>query len=125
MDSDTYLGIGSVALILTFVLLVTVLTYRFEKHMVWQFGEPEAQPPNTHPYTDSGVATATQAGFLFLGWARDLRGRVYQVNHAMWVSRDRTTIGVVAAGVLLVPIDGTCLYTPTAVARLFYRTNSE
>ena len=125
MDSDTYLGIGSVALILTFVLLVPVLTYRFEKHMVWQYGEPEAQPPHPHPYTDSGLAAATQAGFLFLGWARDLRGGVYQVNHALLVSPDRTTMAVITAGILLVPIEGTCLYTPTAEGRLFYTTNSQ
>lgn len=125
MDSDTYVLIGSVMLILTFVFIVPILTFRFEKHMVWQYGEPEAQPQRRHPYTDSGVAAATQAGFSFLGWARDLRGGIYQVDHALLVSPDRTTMAVVTAGFLLIPIEGTCLYTPTADGRLFYTTNSQ
>src|SRR5574337_532424 len=65
------------------------------------------------------------AGFSFLGWARDLRGGIYQVNHAMLVSPDRTTMAVITAGFLLIPIEGTCLYTPTADGRLFYTTNSQ
>ena len=125
MDSDTYLAIGSVTLILTFILLVPILTFRFEKHMVWQYGEPQAQPHRRHPHTDSGVVAATQAGFSFLGWARDLRGGIYQVNHALLVSPDRTTMAVITAGFLLIPIEGTCLYTPTADGRLFYTTNSQ
>ena len=125
MDSDTYFLIGSVTLILTFILVVPILTFRLEKHMVWQYGEPEAQPHRRHPYTDSCVAAATQAGFTFLGWARDLRGGIYQVNHSMLVSPDRTTMAVITAGFLLIPIEGTCLYTPTADGRLFYTTNSQ
>jgi hypothetical protein len=125
MGSDAYLAIGSVTLILTFILLVPILTFRLEKHMVWQFGELEAQPHRRHPYTDSGVVAATQIGFSFLGWARDLRGGIYQVNHALLVSPDRTTMAVITAGFLLIPIEGTCLYTPTADGRLFYTTNSQ
>src|SRR5215469_2299695 len=125
MDSNTYLAIGSVALILTFVFLVPILTFRLEKHLVWQFGEPEAQPHHRHPYTDSGVAVATQAGFSLLGWSRDLRGGIYQVNHALLVSPDRTTMAVITAGTLLIPMAGTCLYTPTADGRLFYTTDSQ
>jgi hypothetical protein len=125
MDSETYLLIGSLALILAFVLLLPILTYRFEKHMVWQYGEPEAQPHRRHPYTDAGVAAAMQAGFLFLGWARDLRGGIYKVDHALLVSPDRTTMATITAGFLLIPIQGTCLYTPTADGRLFYTTNSQ
>jgi hypothetical protein len=125
MDSDTILGIGSMLLILTLVLIVPILTYRFEKHMVWQYGEPEAQPQRHHPYTDSGVVAATEAGFSFLGWARDLRGGVYQVDHALLVSPDRTTMAVITAGSLLIPIAGTCLYTGAADGRFFYTTNSQ
>lgn len=125
MDSNTYLAVGSVVLILSFVLLLPILTYRFEKHMVWHWGEPEAQPHSRHQYTDYSVAAATQADFLFLGWARDLRGGVYQVNHALLVSPDRTTIAVITAGQLLIPIAGTCLYTPTSDGRLFYTTDSQ
>ena len=125
MDSDTLLSIVSVALIFSFVLLLPILTYRFEKHMVWNWGEPEAQSDRRHPYTDYGVAAATQAGFSFLGWARDLRGGIYQVNPALLVSPDRSTIAVCTAGHLLIPIAGTCLYTPTADGRLFYTTDSQ
>lgn len=125
MDSDTLLSIGSVAFIFGFVLFLPILTYRFEKHMVWNWGDPEAQSDRRHPYTDYGVAAATQAGFSFLGWARDLRGGIYQVNHALLVSPDRTTIAVCTAGQLLIPIAGTCLYTPTADGRLFYTTDSQ
>ena len=125
MDSDTLFAIGSVALILTFILILPILTYRFEKHMVSHFGEPEAQAQSRHPYTDYGAAAAAQAGFVFLGWSRDLRGGVYQVNHALLVSLDRSTMAVITAGTLLIPIQGTCLYTPTADGRLFYTTNSQ
>ena len=125
MDADTYLTIGSVTLVLTFILFLPILTYRLEKHMVWQYGEPEAQPHSRHPYTDSGVAAATQVGFSFLGWAQNLRGGIYQVNHALLVSPDRTTMAVITAGFLLIPIEGTCLYTPSADGRLFYTTNSQ
>jgi hypothetical protein len=125
MDSDTYLAVGSVALIFTFVMLLPILTFRFEKHMVWRFGEPEAEPHSRHPYVDSAVAAATQAGFALLGWARDLRGGIYQVNHALLVSPDRTTMAVITAGFLIIPIEGTCLYTPTADGRAFFTTNSQ
>src|SRR5262249_51271053 len=112
-------------LILTFVFLVPILTFRLEKHMVWQYGEPEAQPHLRHPYTDYGVAAAIQAGFSLLGWSRDLRGGIYKVNHALLVSPDRTTMAVITAGSLLIPMAGTCLYTPTADGRLFYTINSQ
>jgi hypothetical protein len=125
MDRDTYLLIGSVALILAFILLLPILTFRFEKHMVWNYGEPEGQPQRPHPYMESCVAAAMQAGFSFLGWARDLRGGIYKVNHALLVSPDRTTIAVITAGFLVVPLEGICLYTPTADGRAFYTTNSQ
>ena len=125
MDSDTYFAIGSAALIVTFIFVVPILTYRFEKRMVWQYGEPEAQPQRRHPYTDSVVAAAIQAGFSLLGWSRDLRGGIYQVNHVLLVSPDRTTMAVITAGFLLVPMQGTCLYTPTTDGRLFFTTNSQ
>lgn len=125
MNSDDYFLIGSVMLILTFTVLLPLLIFRLEKHMVWQYGEPEKQPQRRHPYTDSCVAAAIRAGFAFLGWARDLRGGIYRVHHALLVSPDRTTMAVITGGFLVIPIEGICLYTPTADGRTFYTTNSQ
>jgi len=121
MDLTVYLAIGCVALI----FVPIVLTYRFEKHMVCHFGELGVQPLTRDPYMRFCLADATQAGFSFLGWSRDLRGGLYQVSHALLVSPDRTTIAVVTTGFLMVPIRGVCLYTPTVDGRLFFTTNSQ
>lgn len=115
------LMIGSVTLIFAPLILI----HRFEKHMVWQYGDPATAPQARDAYMEYCVATARRIGFLFLGWARDLRGGLYQVNHALLVSPDRTTIAVVTAGFLAIPIRGVCLYTPTADGRLFFTINDQ
>ena len=116
-----YLMIGVLALIYVPIILI----YRFEKHMVWQYGEPEAQPQNRDAYMNFCVAGADQADFRFLGWARDLRGGIYQVHHALLVSPDKTTIAIITAGFLGIPISGVCLYTPAADGRLFFTVNHQ
>jgi hypothetical protein len=88
----------------------------------------QAQPYFADPtgYGNRWVADAVQAGFLLLGWARDLKGETHRANYAMLASPDRATFAVIGVGTIArFPFQATWLHTPTADGRSFYTTDKQ
>ena len=123
--SHMYYLIGIVAVL--FVL--QAVAARFEKRMVWPYGDLQAQPPfgDLTGYGARWLAEAVQAGFSFLGWAPDLKGDKYQVSYAMVISPDRDSIAVIGVGsIWRMPLQGTWLHTPSADGRRsWYSTDNQ
>jgi hypothetical protein len=110
-----------------FSLFLTVV-FRYEKRMVWPFGELESAPFFGDPtgYGYRWVNDAVRAGFVLLGWARDLKGQTYRASYAMLVSAQRNTFVVVGVGTVLnIRVQSTCIYSPSADGRYFYTTDSQ
>lgn len=108
-------------------VLLTVVR-RFEKKVVWPYGELEASPYFGDP-TEFGaraIGEAIHQGFTFLGWARDIKGPIYKVSYAMLVSPDRQTLAVVGVGkILQIPLNAIWLHTPASDGRSFCSTSHQ
>jgi hypothetical protein len=110
-----------------FIVSLTIIS-RLEKRTVSPYGELETTPSFTDPtgYASRWVADAVQAGFILLGWARDVRGSVYKCNYALLVSADRTTCMVISIGTILnLPMQATWLHTPAMDGRSFNTTDRQ
>jgi hypothetical protein len=109
-----------------FFLVVTAIAAIFEKRPVWFFSEPEepaAAPRGS--YRADRFRQALEAGFLPLGFVRDVRGK-YQIGYELLVSPGRDCFAVIGEGTIWsIPIRGVVLNTPTADGRLFYSTDSQ
>jgi hypothetical protein len=109
------------------VVFLTVV-FRLEKRTVSPYGELESTPSfsDSTGYAARWVAEAVQAGFIHLGWARDIRGSVYQCSYALLVSADRATFMVISVGTIMkIPLQGTWLHTPAMDGRSFNTTDKQ
>lgn len=116
--------LGMVAFWVVFLTIV----FRLEKRTVSPYGELESAPSLSDPtgYAARWVADAVQAGFVLLGWARDVRGSVYQCTYALLVSADRATFMVISVGTIMkIPMQGTWLHTPAMDGRSFNTTDKQ
>jgi hypothetical protein len=119
-----WIWLGMVAF---FAVSLTVI-FRLEKRMVWPYGALEAAPYFGDPtgYGTRWVTDAMRAGFLFLGWARDVNGPTYRISYALLVSADRDTLAVIGVGTILkIPFQATWLHTPAMDGRSFYSTDKQ
>lgn len=97
-----------------FLLGAPAAIMMWEKRLVWPYGEPEVQStaPDIGSYGSLTVQAAQAAGFSFLGWCKDLKGKNYNLCYAMLVSPDRQTLAIVGSGKLFgMPMAGTWLHT--------------
>lgn len=111
-----------------FWVVFPTVVFRLERRMVWPYGELEATPHfgDSTGYGARGVTDAIQAGFLFLGWARDLKGPMYRASYAMLVSADGQTFAVIGVGSLIkISVQTTWLHSPTMDGRSFYSTDKQ
>ena len=112
----------------TFFIVTLTIISRLEKRTVSPYGELQATPFPGDPacYAARWAADAVQTGFVFLGWARDVRGPVYQCTYALLVSTDRTTFVVMSVGnILKIPLEATWLHTPSMDGRSFNTTDKQ
>jgi hypothetical protein len=119
-----FLFLGVVAF---FSVFLTVI-YRLEKRMVSPYGELETAPFFGDPmgYGARWAADAVRAGFVFLGWARDVRGSIYRCSYALLVSGERDTFAVICVGTILnIPFQATWLHTPAMDGRTFNTTDKQ
>jgi hypothetical protein len=89
--------------ILVFWTLLAAVLARWEKRMVWPYGEPQKSPP--HPDTTGyGVRTANAAraaGFHFFGWSPDLKGPRYKVSYGFLLSPEGNQLAIVSSGTIM------------------------
>src|SRR5579864_984188 len=114
-------------MVIFFSVFLTVVS-RLEKRVVCPFGELESSRSFDDPtgYASRWVSDAGQAGFSFLGWARDTRSATYRLGYAMLVSPDRNSFAVICVGTMLkIPFQATWLYTPGANGQTFCTTDSQ
>jgi hypothetical protein len=100
----------------------------YEKRMAWPYAELENAPFFGDPtgYGYRWVNDAVRAGFLLLGWARDLKGPMYRASYAMLVSPEGNTFIAVGVGTVLnFTVQSTSVYSPSADGRCFYTTDSQ
>jgi hypothetical protein len=119
-----FLFLGVVAFFSVFLTAI----FRLEKRMVSPYGELEATPYFGDPmgYGACWVADAVRTGFVFLGWARDVRGPIYRCSYALLVSAGRDTFAVICVGtVLKIPSQATWLHTPAMDGRTFNTTDKQ
>lgn len=108
--------------------VVLTIISRLEKRMVFPYGELEQEPFFGDPtgYASRAVSDAMKSGFVFLGWARDVKGPAYRVSYAMLVSKERDMFAVIGVGhIVKIPLQATWLHTPTADGRSFYSTDHQ
>lgn len=113
---------------MVFFSVALTIIHRLEKRMVWPYGELETAPYFGDPsgYGARWVAEAVRSGFVFLGWARDVKGPMYQVSYAMLVSAERDTFAVIGVGnIVRIPLQATWLHTPAMNGRSFYTTDNQ
>ncbi|MBY0310757.1 MAG: hypothetical protein K2W85_01670 [Phycisphaerales bacterium] len=96
------------------ILGVPVLATWWEPRLVWPYGDP--QPHTMVPDPGSfGIMTVQRglaAGFTFLGWCPDLKGKGYNLAYGMLVSPDRQTLAIVGVGKMFgVPLAATWLHS--------------
>jgi hypothetical protein len=119
-----WLFLGMVA----FWAVTLTIIFRLEKRMVSPYGELEAEPYFGDPtgYGARWVADAVRAGFVFLGWSRDVKGPTYRLSYAMLVSANRDTFAVIGVGnILKMPMEATWLHTPAMDGRSFNSTDKQ
>src|SRR5208282_4049983 len=103
-------------------VLLTII-FRFEKRMVWPYGELESGPAfgDAMGYGALSVENASVAGFTLLGWARDLKGKKYKVSYAMLAAPEGDVFAVVGTGsVVQISVNATWLFTRSSDGRCFY-----
>jgi hypothetical protein len=109
-----------------FFLVLTVITGRLEKRMVWQYGEPGPQPPYPDPsrYGERWANGALLSGFRPLGWAADPRTPHYRQNYGFFVSPEGDCLVVVCAGhIFKLKSQSTTIYTATTDGKVYYTTD--
>lgn len=114
--------------VVVFVFVLQAVVARFEKRMVWPYGSPEPQPqfPDPSGYGARWVDEAVKAGFIFFGWAPDLKGPRYRVSYGLLVSPERDCFVVIGVGTILnITLRGTLLYTRATDGRVFYTTDNQ
>ncbi|MEN6356747.1 MAG: hypothetical protein ABFD83_06650 [Armatimonadota bacterium] len=96
--------------------------------MVWPYSSLGELPlyPDTTGYGNRWINDALEAGFCFLGWASDLKGKMYKMSYAMLVSREGDCLAVIGFGyVLNVRVQGTTLYCQATNGNVFYTSDNQ
>ena len=111
-----------------FFMILTVITGRLEKRLVWQYGDFLQQPP----YPDSAnyalrMATeAMQSGWTLLGWAADPRAPGYRINYALLTSPEREYFATISEGsIFKLATKGATIYSRTFDGNVFYTTDNQ
>ena len=123
----TYHIITLVVMPVVFIVLIAV-TGRFERRLVWQYGDLGTQPPypDVAGYAGRWTNQALQCGFILLGWAPDPRMPGYRQNYALLVSPERDCLAVVCSGnIFKLKSQGVSLYTPTQNHKVYYTTANQ
>lgn len=114
--------------ILVFPVVLTAVLARIEKRLVWAYGSLEDKPQfdDVEGYGQRWVGDALKEGFHFLGWAPDLKGRIYQVCYAFLISPNRDHLIIVGMGsVLRIKVRGTWIYTIAANNKAICSTDNQ
>lgn len=110
-------------------VIVIAIVARLEKRMVWPYGNVQPQPhfPDSTGYGARWVNEAIQNGFLFLGWAPDLKGEQYKLTYAMLISPEKDCLAVIGIGhIWKLPLHGTWLHTLSLDGRhSWYSTDNQ
>lgn len=111
-----------------FFMVLTVITGRLEKRLVWQYGDFTQQPP----YPDSAkyalriTTEALQSGFTLLGWAPDPRAPGYRINYALLTSPERDCFVTVSEGsIFKLPTNSTTIYSRMIDSGVVYTTDNQ
>ncbi len=128
MTNISYIHIAVLIGIPLFFLVLTVITGRLEKRMVWQYGEVGPQPPYPDPsrYGERRANGALQCEFKLLGWAADPRTPHYRQNYGFFVSPERDCLVVICVGhIFKLKSRSTTIYTSTLDGKVYYTTDSQ
>jgi hypothetical protein len=123
----TYHIIVFIVLPVFFIVLITV-TGRFEKRLVWQYGNLGTLPPypDVSAYARKWTDEALACGFILLGWALDPRAPNYRQNYALLVSPERDCFVVVCSGTIFnLKSQSVSIYTPTQNGKVYYTTANQ
>jgi hypothetical protein len=111
-----------------FFIVFLTLVARFEKRMVWPYGQLDTQPQfsDTNGYGGRWVADAVRVGFTFLGWAPDLKGPQYRVCYAFLASPEGDYFVIVGIGTVInLPVRGTWIYSRGKDGSVYYTTDNQ
>jgi hypothetical protein len=111
-----------------FFIVLTVITGRLEKRLVWQYGDLVPQPPyaDSAKYALQMTTEALQSGYTLLGWAADPRAPGYRINYALLMSPERDFFVTVSQGsIFKLPTNGTTIYSRTTDGNVFYTTDNQ
>ena len=110
------------------VIACLVVVARFEKRMVWPYGNTQEHPQfsDDSGYGTRWVADALEGGFSCFGWAPDLKGPRYKISYALLVSPQRDCFVIIGVGSILnMRLQGTWIYTPVTDGRMFCSTDNQ
>jgi hypothetical protein len=96
------------------LIVFQALVAKWEKRMVWPYGELQSQPHFGDPsgYGTGCLQEAAQSGWQFLGWAPDLKGEMYRVSYAMLLAPEGDGLAIIGVGqVLNFQVAGTWLHS--------------
>ena len=96
------------------LIVLQALVAKWEKRMVWPYGELQSQPHFGDPsgYGTGCLQEAAQSGWQFLGWAPDLKGEMYRVSYAMLLAPECDGLAIIGVGqVLNFQVAGTWLHS--------------
>lgn len=114
--------------LMIFWTVLLTLIFRYEKRMVWPYGELEARPAlgDAIGYAGRTVQKAVEAGFTLHGWARDLKGKNYKVSYAMLSAPEGDVFAIVGTGsVMRIAVNSTWLFTRSSDGRCFYSADHQ
>ncbi len=103
--------------LLGLILGIPVLLTWWEPRLVWPYGDPQAHT-SVPDYGSTGMLTverARAAGFTFLGWCPDLKGKMYNLAYGMLLSPDRQTLAIVGVGKMYgIPLTATWMHSASS-----------
>ena len=121
-------AIASVGGLFAVILGLPVLSFYFERRLVWPYGEIDEEDPGapaTTPYHAREGDHAHTLGFCWSGSYRDLKGRLYRVRYDFWLASEGDALAMVGAGSLAaIPVEAVWIYTILADGRVVVSTNS-
>jgi hypothetical protein len=115
----------SVGAIIGFFFVAVVAAGLWEKRLVQPYRVPAAGEEYT-PTADARRANqeAGEIGFRHGGLCHDAKGKMYRVRYDFWLSRDSSTIAIIASGsIAVLPVYGISLYSRTADGEVLCTTN--
>lgn len=110
------------------IIGLPVVAGLIESRLVWPYAkpEPECHVDDVVGYAKRAIGQATESGFEFLGWSRDLKGPMFKnLSYAILVSSDRKTIAIVGIGVLMNQRVGATWLTSIHGDRLRFVTSTD